>query len=86
MKDSLAAALLNFTYQNEVLCYNVAYNADYSPYSPGIYLFNTAINDAIDAKKFRVNFLRGREKYKYDFGSKECRIYSLILTPGASHT
>lgn len=86
VRDSLAAALLNFTYQNEVLFYNVAYKPDFAPYSPGFYLFNSAINEAITAKRNRADFLRGREKYKYDFGSKECKIYSLILTPGESRT
>jgi len=86
VKESLVAALLSFTYQQEVLFYNVAFRADFAPYSPGFYLFNSSINQAIAAKKMRVDFLRGREKYKYDFGSKECRIYSLILTPGESHT
>ncbi|MFC2164320.1 GNAT family N-acetyltransferase [Acidobacteriota bacterium] len=86
MKDSLVAALLNFTYQHEILFYNVAYSADFAAFSPGFYLFNSSIHEAIAAKKTRVDFLRGREKYKYDFGSKECRIYSLILTPGESLT
>jgi len=86
MKDSLVAALLNFTYQHEVLFYNVAYKTDFASYSPGYYLFNSSIYEAIATKKTRVDFLRGREKYKYDFGSKECKIYSLILAPGDSHS
>jgi CelD/BcsL family acetyltransferase involved in cellulose biosynthesis len=84
LKDSLVAALLNFIYQNEVLFYNVAYKSDFAHYSPGFCLFNSSIRDAIATNKTRADFLRGREKYKYDFGSKECRIYSLILTPGVS--
>ena len=76
VKDSLVAGLLNFIYQNEVLFYNIAYKPDYSSYSPGIYLFNSSIHEAIVAKKSQVDFLRGGEKYKYDFGSKECKIYS----------
>ena len=86
LKDSLVAALLNFTYQQEVLFYNIAYKPDFAVYSPGFYLFNSSIREAIMAKKIRADFLRGREKYKYDFGSKECRIYNLILTPGVSRT
>jgi len=85
-KESLIAALLNFTYQQEILFYNVAFHADFASYSPGFYLFNASINEAISARKTRADFLRGREKYKYDFGAKECKIYSLILTPGESHS
>ncbi len=82
--DSLIAALLNFLYADEVLYYNVAYDPDYASYSPGFYLFHASIVEAISQKKSRVDFLRGREKYKYDFGAKECKIYSLTLKTGES--
>jgi CelD/BcsL family acetyltransferase involved in cellulose biosynthesis len=82
VKDALVAALLSFSYENDVLFYNIAYKTDFAPYSPGFYLFNSSILEAIAANKNRVDFLRGREKYKYEFGAKECKIYSLILAPG----
>lgn len=84
VKDMLVAALLNFTYQNEILFYNIAYKSDFSAYSPGFYLFDSSIRESIASNKIRADFLRGQEKYKYDFGSKECKIYSLVLTPGES--
>jgi CelD/BcsL family acetyltransferase involved in cellulose biosynthesis len=82
--DSLIAAILNFLYADEVLFYNVAYDPDYASYSPGFYLFHASIVEAISQKKSCVDFLRGREKYKYDFGAKECKIYSLTLITGES--
>lgn len=83
-EDSLISILINFLYGNEVLFYNVAYDLEYASYSPGFYLFHASIAEAISQKKSRVDFLRGREKYKYDFGAKECKIYSLILKTGES--
>ncbi len=83
-ENSLISALLNFLYSDEVLFYNVAYDQDYAPFSPGFYLFHASIVEAISRGKSRVDFLRGREKYKYDFGAKECKIYSLILKRGES--
>jgi len=83
-EDSLISALLNFLYGNEVLFYNVAYDLEYAPFSPGFYLFHASIVEAISRGKSSIDFLRGREKYKYDFGAKECRIYSLILKRGES--
>jgi CelD/BcsL family acetyltransferase involved in cellulose biosynthesis len=83
-EKSLIAALLNFLYGDEVLFYNVAYDLDYAPFSPGFYLFHASIAEAISQGKNAVDFLRGREKYKYDFGAKECKIYSLILKRGES--
>jgi len=83
-EDSLIAALLNFLYGNDVLFYNVAYDLDYAAFSPGFYLFHASIVDAISRGNGSIDFLRGREKYKYDFGAKECKIYSLILKRGES--
>jgi CelD/BcsL family acetyltransferase involved in cellulose biosynthesis len=83
-EDSLISALLNFLYGNEVLFYNVAYDLEYATFSPGFYLFHASIVEAISREKSSIDFLRGREKYKYDFGAKECKIYSLILKRGES--
>ncbi len=83
-EDSIISALLSFLYGNEVLFYNVAYDLEYASFSPGFYLFHSSIVEAISRGKSHVDFLRGREKYKYDFGAKECKIYSLILKRGES--
>jgi CelD/BcsL family acetyltransferase involved in cellulose biosynthesis len=83
-EDSLIAVLLNFLYGNDVLFYNVAYDLDYAAFSPGFYLFHSSIAEAISRGKGSIDFLRGSEKYKYDFGAKECKIYSLILKQGES--
>ncbi len=81
---SLIAALLNFLHYDEVLFYNVAYDLEYAPFNPGFYLFHASIAEAISQGRKTVDFLRGREKYKYDFGAKGCKIYSLILKRGES--
>jgi CelD/BcsL family acetyltransferase involved in cellulose biosynthesis len=67
-----------------VLFYNVAYDLDYAPFNPGFYLFHASIAEAISRGNTNIDFLRGREKYKFDFGAKECKIYSLILKQGES--
>lgn len=78
------AALLNFSYSDQILFYNVAFNKDFSRYSPGLFLFNHCIKQAISKGKKKADFLRGREKYKYYFGAEDSKIFRLILTPGAS--
>jgi CelD/BcsL family acetyltransferase involved in cellulose biosynthesis len=83
-ENSLISALLNFLYGDEVLFYNVAYDLDYAPFNPGFYLFHNSIIESISDGKDSIDFLRGGEKYKYDFGADECKIYSLILTRGES--
>jgi CelD/BcsL family acetyltransferase involved in cellulose biosynthesis len=83
-ENTLVSALLNFLFGGEVLFYNVAYDLEYAAFSPGFYLFHASIVEAISKRKSRVDFLRGSEKYKYDFGAKECKIYSLFLKRGES--
>jgi CelD/BcsL family acetyltransferase involved in cellulose biosynthesis len=79
-KDELAAMLLNFVYHDEIYFYNIAFNPNYAPFSPGIYLFNQSIHRAIEDNLRRADFLRGREKYKYYFGAKECKIMDFFLS------
>lgn len=79
-QDDLAAMLLNFVYHDEIYFYNIAFNPNYAPFSPGIYLFNQSIRRAIEDNLRRADFLRGREKYKYYFGAKECKIMDFTLS------
>ena len=78
-EERMIAALLSFRYKNKVYFYNIAYDKDFSPYSPGFSLFHHAIEQAIAKRMQIADFLRGREKYKYFFGAKESKIYSLKL-------
>jgi CelD/BcsL family acetyltransferase involved in cellulose biosynthesis len=84
LEDRTIAALLNFTYEDEVAFYNVAYEQEFSSKSPGFYLFHHSIQQAIQEKKKTVDFLRGSEKYKYDFGAKSSKIFNLYLEFGAT--
>jgi CelD/BcsL family acetyltransferase involved in cellulose biosynthesis len=83
-EDRIMAALLNFSYSDQVLFYNVAFNKDFARYSPGLFLFNHCIKQAISEGKKKADFLRGREKYKYYFGAEDSKIFRLILNPGKS--
>lgn len=83
-EDRIMAALLNFSYEDTIYFYNVAFNKDYARYSPGLFLFHHCIKEAISEGKRKADFLRGREKYKYYFGAEDSKIFRLILTPGKS--
>ncbi len=80
LEDDLAAILLNFVYNDEIHFYNIAFNPNYASFSPGIYLFNQSIQQAIEDNLRRADFLRGRERYKYYFGAKECKIMDFKLS------
>lgn len=73
------AALLSFLGNETVYFYNVAYDKDYSAFSPGFFLFHHAVKRAIVQKKSQADFLRGGEKYKYFFGAQDSKIYNLKL-------
>lgn len=79
LEENLAAMLLNFVYQDEIHFYNIAFNPNYASFSPGIYLFNQSIQQAIEDNLSRADFLRGRERYKYYFGAKERKIMDFTL-------
>ena len=76
----LVAILMNFKYGEKNYFYNIAFNPNYAEFSPGIYLFDVSIQKAIEEKRRQVDFLRGREKYKFFFGAKECKIMDFILS------
>jgi len=84
VEDRISAALLNFSYSDRLYFYNVAFDRDFAWYSPGIFLFDHCIQEAISTGKKSADFLRGREEYKYYFGARDSKIFRLILTPGKS--
>ena len=75
----LAASLMSFQYRDEVSLYNVAFSALFSAFSPGYSLFDRAIRRAIEEGRRKVDFLRGGEKYKYDFGAQDGKILKIEL-------
>lgn len=77
--EEIMASLLNFTYGDQIYFYNIAYDKNYAWYSPGLFLFNHCLKQAIIEEKKKADFLRGREKYKYYFGAKESKIFHLSL-------
>ena len=83
-EERIMAALLNFSYSDQIYFYNVAFNKDFAWHSPGLFLFNHCIKQAISDGKRKVDFLRGREKYKYYFGAEDSKIIQLTLTPEKS--
>ncbi|NOR14453.1 MAG: GNAT family N-acetyltransferase, partial [Candidatus Aminicenantes bacterium] len=83
-QEQALAALLSFVYGDIVAFYNMAFNQDFATYSPGYYLFDRNLKDAISDKKIEADFLRGSEKYKYEFGAQKSKIYNLILERGVN--
>lgn len=79
LKEDLLAAQFNFIEDEKILLYNTAFATEYAELSPGIYLFDFRIKKAIAEKRKKMDFLRGREKYKYYFGAQDSKIFDLTV-------
>jgi CelD/BcsL family acetyltransferase involved in cellulose biosynthesis len=79
MNDKNIAAVMGFEYLNTLYIYNSGYDPFYSYLSPGIVLLGQLIREAIDKSLSKVDFLRGDESYKYNFGAVDNLVYKVIL-------
>lgn len=77
-----AATMLSFDYQNEILVYNSGYApGKYASLSPGIVLLAYCIQNAIETRRHRFDFLRGDEEYKFRFGAVGTTVHRVMLSP-----
>lgn len=71
------ASILLFIFKNEYLLYNSGFDPTYSSLSPGLLLKTYAIKHAVEEGIARFDFLRGEERYKYDLGGRERKLYRI---------
>lgn len=75
-----AAAYLNFIYNNRVLVYNSGLDWRAFPkLSAGIVLTAYCIRHAIEHGRELFDFMRGDERYKYQFGSQDIEVRRLVV-------
>ena len=71
-------AMLYTLFEKEsVLLYLHAFDPTHAYFSPGTCIFGAVIEDATRAGKRQVNFLRGREPYKYLWGARDTTTFAL---------
>lgn len=68
-------SVILFTYKDAVLLYNSGFDPAFSSLSPGFVLVALTIRHAIEKGRKRFDFLRGNERYKYDLGGRERKLY-----------
>jgi len=73
------AAFLCLEWDGTVGLYNSGFHPDGAALSPGLVLLAQVIRDAIARGKRRFDFLRGEERYKYDFGPSPEDVYTVTL-------
>ncbi|MGH7314125.1 MAG: GNAT family N-acetyltransferase [Candidatus Rokuibacteriota bacterium] len=86
--DSAAGPLATFLvleWDGTVGVYNSGFHPDRAALAPGLVLLGHMVRDAIERGKRRFDFLRGDERYKYDFGPTPEDVYRVTMAPvGAS--
>jgi CelD/BcsL family acetyltransferase involved in cellulose biosynthesis len=74
------AMIMYFEYNENVYLYNSAYHPDYKSMSVGIVSKARCVQDSIEKRKKRFDFMKGNEQYKYYLGGKEIPLYRCLIT------
>jgi CelD/BcsL family acetyltransferase involved in cellulose biosynthesis len=77
--DRLISAAYTFFERSSVALYIQSFDPGYASLAPGTQLVARVIEDAIQSGKTAVNFLRGREPYKYLWGACDTPTFRIQL-------
>lgn len=73
------AATISFRYDGVFYLYNSAYDMSLRQISPGLILVARLIRRSISEGARRFDFLRGRERYKYDLGAEALPLHWIVI-------
>lgn len=76
------AAFVCLEWDGVVGLYNSGFRPERAALSPGIVLLAAVIRDAIERGRRRFDFLRGEERYKYEFGPLPEDVCAVTIGPG----
>jgi CelD/BcsL family acetyltransferase involved in cellulose biosynthesis len=75
------ASFVCLEWDGTVGLYNSGFHPDRAALAPGLVLLAHVIQDAIRRGKRRFDFLRGEERYKYEFGPVPEEVYTVRIEP-----
>jgi hypothetical protein len=75
-----AASIFTFESKDCIYGYNSGFDPQYNYYSAGLLVHALAIQRAINQKKKIYDFLRGRERYKFDLGGKPVKLFQVNIS------
>jgi CelD/BcsL family acetyltransferase involved in cellulose biosynthesis len=81
MPSGPAAAFVVVEWDGTVGLYNSGFHPDRAALAPGLVLLVHVVEDAILRGKKRFDFLRGEERYKYEFGPTAEEVFSVRIGP-----
>lgn len=74
------ATFLVLEWDGTVGIYNSGFHLERAALAPGVVLLGYILQDAIERGQRRFDFLRGEERYKYDFGPTPEDVYRVNIT------
>lgn len=81
-EGEIIAALYAFEQNKRFYCYLSGFNPQFERLSPGKIILGYAIESAIRSGISEVDFLRGSESYKYQWGVRDRTNYRIVLKHG----
>ena len=81
--DRRIAAGLTFETDDALMYYNAGVDPDARAMSPGVVMIERYLRRALERGMTRLDFLRGNEPYKYEWGAVDERIGRILVRRGA---
>ncbi|HEV8614542.1 MAG TPA: GNAT family N-acetyltransferase [Methylomirabilota bacterium] len=75
------AAFVTLEWDDTVGLYNSGFHPERAALAPGLVLLSHLVRDAISRGKRRFDFLRGEERYKYEFGPASEAVFGVRVAP-----
>jgi CelD/BcsL family acetyltransferase involved in cellulose biosynthesis len=79
LPDGPIAAFVTLEWDGTVGLYNSGFQPEHAPLSPGVVLLAHVIRDAIARGRRRFDFLRGEERYKFEFGPTPEPVHAVTI-------
>jgi CelD/BcsL family acetyltransferase involved in cellulose biosynthesis len=73
------AAFVTLEWDGTVGLYNSGFRPEHAALSPGVVLLSHVVRDAIDRGRRRFDFLRGEERYKFEFGPTPEPVHAVTI-------
>jgi CelD/BcsL family acetyltransferase involved in cellulose biosynthesis len=84
LSNGPAAGCVVLEWEGTVGLYNSGFHPDRAALAPGLVLLVHLVEDAILRGKRRFDFLRGEERYKYEFGPTAEEVFRVQIGPGGA--
>ena len=79
LPDGPLAAFVTLEWDDTVGLYNSGFQPERAALSPGLVLLAHVVRDAIERGRRRFDFLRGEERYKFEFGPTPEPVHAVII-------